>query len=257
MSWRLVRWASAVVVIASLAIAAYFLFRTSSSQSNAQDRDLEIRLDFVPFQPRREFRDSLSMTLRGDGKARVIHHRREMFIDAVYEGTLPEAETMRLVARAKQASSEWVIPKVQRGPRDDSLFRMVVLPTGSSDEKSVFGGQLGDASERTRSLVEDLLTLWNRLEKAPAAEAYIRSIPLLKEELKRIEANEQRRVLTLAEIPVALQQVVTKSLNQPRDFLPITRTQHDQLLDFRQFIVTNNGFSYRLSLSLPTPLPTN
>lgn len=257
MSWRLVRWVSLVVLMVCLTVAAYFLYRPYSSESQVRNQDLEIRLDFIPFRPRREFRDSLSMTLRGDGKARVIHHRREMFIDAVYEGTLPEAETMRFVGRAKQASSEWVIPKVQRGPRDDALFRMVVLPTGSSDEKSVFGGQLGDASERTRSLVEDLLTLWNRLEKAPAAEAYIRSIPLLKEELKRIEANEQRRVLTLAEIPVELQPLVTKSLSQPRDFVPLTRTQHDQLLDFRQFIVTNNGFSYRLSLSLPTPLPTN
>lgn len=253
--WRRVRWICVAVPMICLIIAAYFIYDRYSSQSQAHDRNLEIRLDFIPFQPRREFRDSLSMTLRGDGKVRVVHHRREMFIDAVYEGTLPEAETMRLVGRAKQARSDWATPKLQTS-KDDALFRMVVLPTGSSDEKSVFGGQLADASERTRTLIEDLLALWKRLEKAPAAEAYVRCIPLLEEELKRIQANEQRRGLTLAEIPVALQQVVTRSVNQPRHFLPITRIQHDQLLDLRQFIITNNGFSYRLSLSLPPPLPT-
>ena len=252
MSWRLVRSVSAVVVIASLAIAAYFLFQPYSSQSHAQDRDLEIRLDFNPFRPRREFRDSLSMTLRGDGKARVIHHRRGMFIDAVYEGTLPEAETMRLVARAKQAQSEWVIPKVQPGGHSP-LFRMLVLPAGSSDEKDVFGGPLDSASESTRSLVEDLLVVWNRLNKVPPAEAYLRSMPLLAEELKRVQQNKQVRVLPASELPSNLQQPITESLNHPRDFVPILRTQHDQLINYKQFVVSAKGFSYTLSLSLPTP----
>src|SRR6185436_6029771 len=124
-------------------------------------------------------------------------------------------------------------------------------PAGSSDETSVFGGQVADTSKRTRSLIEDLLKLWNRLEKLPAAEAYVRSVPLVKEELKRIGQNEERRFLPVAEVSADLQSVLINSLNRPRDFVPITRTQHDQLLNYRQFIVTNNGFSYRLTLCLP------
>ncbi len=213
------------------------------------DRDLEVRLDFVPFQPRREFRDSLSMTLRGNGKVRVVLHRREMFVDAVYEGTLPEADALRLVARARQAAAM----RGRSGTRDDALFRMVVLPAGSSDEKSVFGGQLGDAPKSTRDLVEDLLALWNRLDKAASAEAYLRTVPFVEPELKRMQQNERRRFLSVSEFPADLQHVVTESLNRPRDFVPITRAQHDQLLHYRQFVVNANGFSHRLSLSLPTP----
>jgi len=254
-SGRWLRLLLTALLMLCLTIAGYFLYQQYSNQNQVADRDLEIRLDFIPFRPRREFPDSLSLILRGDGKVRVVLHRREMFVDAVYEGALPEADTMRLIARARQARSEWTLPKLQAG--DDALFRMAVVSVGSSDEKSVFGGNLADASERTRSFIEELLTLWNWLEKVPRAEAYVRCIPFLEEELKRIERNEQRSFLPVEKVPVELQPILIKSLNQPRDFIPLTRTQHDQLLDYRQFIITNNGFSYRLALTLPTPLPTN
>lgn len=254
---RSMRWFWFGLSMMAVAVVGSSIYQ-SRNNDQTRDRDLEVRLDFIPFQPRREFRDSLAMTLRGDGKVRVVHHRREMYVDDLYEGTLPEADALRLVASAKQARSELnLLSGVLSGTRDDSLFRMVVLPAGSPDEKSVFGGNVGDASESTHRLLEELLVLSNRLTKVPDAEAYLRSIPFLQEELKRIHQHEQRLFLPVGEISVALQPVVNKSLSQPRDFIPITRTQHDQLLDYRQFIITNNGFNYRLSLSLPTPVSTN
>ena len=248
------RWLWLGIALAIFAVATYSFYQNRSNPDVTGDRNLEVRLEFVPFTPRPEFRDSLSMTLRGDGRVRVIQHRREMFVDAVYEGTLPEADSIGLVARAKQARSEWNLSgkSVSEG-RDDSIFMLVVIPAGSSDEKSVFGGSVGAASEKTRALIEDLLRLSKRLNKVPPAEAYVRSVPLFEEELKRIQQNEQRRLLTVTEIPADLQPVLIKSLDNPRDFVPITRSQHDRLNAYKQFVVTNNGFSYRLVLVLPTP----
>jgi len=242
----------------AVVVVGYLIYQSRTNAGQTPDRDLEVRLDFIPFRPRREFHDSLAMTLRGDGKVHVVHHRREMYVDAVYEGPLPETDALRLVASAKQARRELkFLSKALSTTDDDSLFRMVVLPTGSSDEQSAFGGSVGETSESTRRLLEELLVLSNRLNKLPQAEAYLRIIPFVPEELKRIQQNEQRRFLSVGEIPVDLQPLVNKSLSQPRDFVPITRTQHDQLIEYRQFIFTNNGFNYRLTLSLPTPLPTN
>lgn len=241
------------IVLIFLAVAGYLIYQARSRADLAYDRELEVRLDFIPFQPRREFRDSLSMTLRGDGKVRVIHHRREMYVDAVYEGTLPEADALRFVARARQAAAV----KGLTSTRDDALFSMVVLPAGSSDEQSIFGGQLGDAPKSTRDLVEDLLALWNRLDKAAPAEAYLRAVPFVEAQLKRMQQNEQRRFLSVSEFPADLQEVVTESLNHPRDFVPVTRAQHDQLLHYRQFVIKAKGFSHRLALLLPPPNPAN
>ncbi|HET6891805.1 MAG TPA: hypothetical protein VFH31_11940 [Pyrinomonadaceae bacterium] len=253
-SLQRLRWLWISLLITCLSGVGYLVYQRNSALDSGRDRDLEVRLDFNPFLPRRDFRDRLSMTLHGDGKVRVVHHRLEMFVDAVYEGTLAEADAISFVSRTKQASREWrMFAKRRPEARDGSLFRMLVVPKGSSDEKNVFGGTLDDASESTRSLVEDLLGLWKRLEKAPAAQAYLRSVPFVEPELKRIQQNEDRRFLSVSEFPVNLQQPMTESLNRPRDFLPITRAQHDQLLEYRQFIVTAKGFSYRLSLSLPAP----
>ena len=249
-------WYGLVLVV--LATAGYSIYHSKAEISQTGDRDLEIRLDFIPFRPRPDFRDSLAMTLRGDGKVRVIHHRRQMFVDAAFEGTLAEADAMRFLARAREARNEWKLPDVKMlGRSDDSLFSMVVLPTGSADEQSIFGGSLGHASESTRRLVEDLLELWKRLDKSPPAEAYARSVPLPEPELKRIQRNEQRRHLSVEEVPPDIQPVLTKALSQPRDFVPITRQHHDQLLEYRQFIITSKGFNYRLTLLLPTPNTTN
>jgi hypothetical protein len=181
-----------------------------------------------------------------------------MFVDAAYEGTLPESQAMRFLARAREARNEWKLPNMRLlGRADDARFSMVVLLSGSANEESVFGGNLGDASESTRRLVEDLLELWKRLDKSPPAEAYLRSVALPESELKRIQQNEQRRLLAVEEVPPDLQPVLIKSLSQPRDFVPVTRQHHDQLLEYKQFIITNKGFSYRLTLSLPTPNTTN
>ena len=249
--WR--RWLWIGLLIAGLSAGGY-VYQRNSTLDKARDRDLEVRLDFIPFVPRREFRDSLWLTLRGDGKVRIVHHRLEMFVDAVYEGTLPPANAMSLVSRAKQAQSEWkLFAKGRLAGRDDSLFRMVVLPAGSADEKDVFGGQLGDATENTRSLVEDLLVLWNRLEKVSAAEAYLRSVPFHEEELKRIRQNEELRVMSVQQFPAGLQQLLIDSLNHPRDFVGISRAQYDQLVEYKQFVVSANNSIYRLGRLLPTP----
>ena len=247
-----------LALVAVLSTAGYSIYQSRSELSQTGDRDLEVRLDFIPFRPRREFRDSLSMFLRGDGKVRVVHHRRQMFVDAAYEGTLSEADASRLLARAKEAQNAWKpLSTGLFGRSDDAHFSMVVLPQGSSDESSVFGGNLDDASESTRRLIEDLLELWQRLDRSPPAEAYLRSVSLPDSELKRIQRNEQRRVLSVEEVPTDLRDVLIKSLSQPRDFVPITRAHHDQLANYTQFIITHKGFNFRLSLSLPTPKTTN
>jgi hypothetical protein len=252
------RWLWYGLVLVVLSAAAYSIYHRKSEMGQTGDRDLEVRLDFIPFRPRPDFRDSLALILRGDGRVRVIHHRRQMFVDAAYEGTLPEADAMRFVSRARAARDEWKLPNMRLlGRSDDELFSMVVLPSGSANEESIFGGNVGAASESTRRLIEDLLELWKRLDKSPPAEAYLRSLALPEPELKRIQQNEQRRVLPVEKVPPDLQPVLLKSLNQPRDFVPVSRQHHDQLLDYRQFIITNKGFSYRLNLSLPTPTTTN
>ncbi len=249
---RGIRWLWFGLLTIAVVVVGYLIHQSRTTDGQARDRDLEVRLDFIPFRPRPEFRDSLAMTLHGDGKVRVIHHRRGTFIDAVYEGTLPQAEAMQFIARARQARSEWV-PRVQADNRDSPLFRMVVVAAGSSDEKDVFGGPLDYASENTRNLVEELLVLSTRLNKVPPAEAYVRSMPFVEEELKRMQHIEGLRFLSASELPANLQQPLNESLNRPRDFVPIPRAQYDQLMNYKSFVINHNGFSYSLTLSLPTP----
>ncbi|MDQ3684573.1 MAG: hypothetical protein M3430_03105 [Acidobacteriota bacterium] len=227
--------------------------------ARTQDRNMDVRLNYHSFSDADP--TSTFVLLHSNGQAQTVRYSRySTTVIAVHQGTLHQTEATRLLARVREALRREIPNKIER--EFDDLFDLSLRDQSAADEK-IIGGEIENAPEDVRALVEEMCSLWKRLEEVSPADAYIRSAPIAKDRLALLLRERKLRFTSPREFPPDLQPIVTDSISGPGDFRPLSRVQYNRLLAWRShgydFFVLDNSLGHQLTLYLTrkqtTPAP--
>jgi hypothetical protein len=195
------------------------------------------------------------VVISGDGNAQAVRYGPyNPAILGVYEGKLPEAAIVRLVDTARRIipkASELAKPYV--GSCDADSFQLSVSPPGSSVNPSKMSdfACLPAMSKDIRELVEEMRTVWKRLNRIPLAYGYLRSVQFFP--LKSRELN--LRWLSNRKLSHECHIIIRNASKHSPRLYAVTQLQYEQLLSLTRypshpfdFVVTNNRSAQSLTL---------
>lgn len=220
------------------------------NQTALQD---EVRFKFYPTDPtvppeeNEYFKKSIYVILRKDGNAHSMSydHYGAAVVDA-RKGKLPEADAARFAARTREAIRAANAHKVDRSVIIESdLFSLSIRNKDGAVEET--GGSIEYMPEVVRKLVDDLRLLSKQLNKAPLADAYLRSNPVEKERFESLRQQREFRFASISGFPPQVRQIVAKAIDQPGDFHPLSQAQYEKLKS-QTTLVSYNGSGYVLNL---------
>jgi len=232
-----------------------------AKQSKAEKQRAWIVFDYNPTVLDSDYAKSeyVFVASNADGNTQAVRYGPyNPAIIGVYEGKLPAAEVVRLVDKARL-----VIPKASRitkpyvGSCDSITFQLSVTPNNDPSSQTFMPdpGCLMVMPKDIAEMVEQLHTIWRRLNESPLAFGYIRSFPLNEEFLKSPQRTPGQFTL-IEKIPPKLQAIVRNARKQPAKFYAVTRTQYDQLMAFTRypshafdFVVVDNRRGYSITLA--------
>jgi hypothetical protein len=176
---------------------------------------------------------------------------------AVYGGKLPKADVTRLIAR-----TQWAIPKASEintpfaGSCDAETFELSLnLPDGTQSVMQ-YPACLIVMPKEIVDLVEEMRTLWSRLDESRLGYGYVRSFPLNEDFLKSPQRTAQQLV-SIKKFPLRLRGIMRNASKDTPKFYAVTQRQYDQLLALTSypshpfnFDVIDNGRAYSLTLLL-------
>ncbi len=213
-------------------------------------RAAEITLDITPMtEPLSAF-----VLVGQDGQARAAHYSRsQLQVVAVYEGKLSESHVSQLLARTGEPAFADALRRGNFGgnglSRGDQFYLSIRSQESGGGECFGF---VEDAPAVVRDFVRDLLALKAQLKEAALSDAYVRSEPIAAERFAALRQRGQVRFAAVREFPPEVQPILTGAVSRPRDFLPISRTQYEQLLPQashgHEFFLAAEGSGYQLTL---------
>ena len=213
-------------------------------------RAAEITLDVTPMtEPLSAF-----VLVGQDGQAKAAHYSRtQLQVAAVYQGKLSGSRVSQLLARTGEPAFAEALRRGNFGgtglSRGDQFFLSVKSQESGGGECFGF---VEDAPAAVRDFVRDLLALKAQLKEAALADAYVRSEAIAAERFAALRKRGQLRFAAVREFPPEVQPILTGAVSRPRDFLPISRTQYEQLLPHashgREFFLAAEGSGYQLTL---------
>jgi hypothetical protein len=113
-------------------------------------------------------------------------------------------------------------------------------------------GFIEDAPESVRQFVDQVLGLIKQVPRANLAAGYVRSETLTAERLSAIRRLNQMRQIDLKDIARDLRPAIDKSIQQSREFVPLSRQEYEALASLvapaRDFVLATNEFGYQLTI---------
>jgi hypothetical protein len=232
---------------------ALFESRNASSLENRKKNDgVELRFEFYPTQPRVERVSPIFMTVERYGGAHALRYslsdpNRNV---AAYEGTLPVAEVVQLLARVQVA---FRLPKHRRDydPKivyeTDSFYLALKDRTGELREMS---GGLETRPEEIGVLINELIGLWKPLREVLPAYAYLASRPMEDDRLRSLRSEHKVNPTRIESLSSDLQSLLIPIVTQPHNYYPLTEAQYQQLQTvMRVLTYKRKGYELRVFLS--------
>jgi hypothetical protein len=188
--------------------------------------------------------DSLYLTIRDSGQAQAVLYDPPSVITSVRRGTLPSEEVGRLLARLRETLKTAAQHKIDETiiREGDSFFLNLDCGTNRVGE---FGGRVEDWPDSVKSLVNDLRSLWRRLDKQGPSYGYIRAVRIEKNRFDSILKEGRISFKSIRDYPPDLRAVITKAVECPLDFHDVTRVEMDKLLT-HTLTITHDGSGYEL-----------
>ena len=210
----------------------------------------EITLDFTPMT------DPIStfVLVSENNQAKVVRHaRNQLEVVAIHQGDVSPAQVSRLFARSAAPDLAEAMQRKNFG--GNGLSRGDQFQLSFKSQESVAGecfGFIDDAPAGVRDLIKELLALQKQLKETSLAAAYLRSEPIAADRFAALRRSGKIRFTSTAEFPTDLQTILSRAVVRSRDFLALSRTQHEQLLPQashgHEFFITANGSGYQLTL---------
>jgi len=215
---------SLVVVCAVVGACGSIASRQRVERRGEADAD-EFLLTVTPFE------DSVAMTvlLRVNGESEVVRYSpAQLTVLNVRRGRPPEGLLARLRAKADAPSFQAALSRGDFGStgfEQGDLFQLTLEPKGLAAT-----GLLHKAPQVVQGFIKDLLSLEGQLDKTPPAEAYLRSERIDRQRLDALRRGGKIRFIPLDDFPADLRPALTKAVEQPLRFHPLSRAQYDRLL---------------------------
>ena len=213
-----------------------------------------ISLDFTPMtEPTSTF-----VSIRPDNEAKVARYSRSLLVvKGLGNGTISRQEASTLLDKARalasandSCSKSFGAPGLTRGDQ----FHLT-LNVEQTQKECV--GFLEDAPPAIRSLVQDILSIGQKLAPASLADAYLRSEPISQNRYDALSKSPKLRFVSLESFPSDTQQVLSMAINQPRDFIALSMEQRKNLLDRipngQELFVTHKNSGHQLTLFRAQP----
>lgn len=232
---------------------------TAKSQSSrSQNQKPQLLFNYYPAVLGKPFKESemVFVAIAKDGSTQAVRYGPyNPAIIAVYEGKLPKADVARLVARTQLAipkASEINIPYAVSC--DAETFELSINPPDGAQSFMQYPGCLIVMPKDIMELVEEMRTLWRRLDESRLAYGYVRSFPLNEDFLKSPQRTAKQFV-SIEKFPPQLRAIARDARKQTPKFYALSQKQYGQLLALTRdpshsfdLKVVDNGRGYSLKL---------
>lgn len=210
-----------------------------------------ISLDFTPMtDPTSTF-----IVIKPDNQAKVVRYSRSLLVvNSLAEGLLPRPEMSNLLdktrapAFANAACNEnFGTPGLTRGDQ----FHLTI---NIEQKQKECRGFVEDAPAAIRTLVEELLSTNQKLNPVTLGAAYVRSEPISPTRFEALRKSTRVKFLTPEEFPADIQQILSLAINNPRDFLVLSREQQknlqDRVTNGQEFFITHKNSGHQFTIFL-------
>ena len=206
-----------------------------------------ISLDFTPMtDPTSTF-----VSIQPDNQAKAVRYSRSLIvIKGLGNGTISRQDASTLLDKARAlandgCSKSFGTPGLTRGDQ----FHLTL----NLDQTQIeCRGFLEDAPATIRSLVENVLSISQKLGSVPLADAYLRSEPISPNRYEALRKLPAVKFADLDTFPNQTQQLLSAAINQPRDFIALSmeqrKTLQDRITNGQEFFVTHKNSGYQLTL---------
>jgi hypothetical protein len=215
------------------------------------------------FHPRwgEEPADDVSLTLKGDGKARAFRYDyHALTVTGAFEGHLATPEVERFTSQAEEVFREIdaAEPADKNIITEGDLFQLSIERRDGTSRAA--GGKVADVPARARERIRELSTLWKQLKEVQRAEAYVEANAIEKERLALLLREGKLRFTALEEFPPLLQPALRDAISPPFTFRPLTRSQYSQLETYKSYgevyvVAGDRGYNLMLFRSRPPGAP--
>lgn len=206
-----------------------------------------ISLDFTPMtDPTSTF-----VSIQPDNQAKVVRYSRSLLvIKGLGNGTLSRQDASSLLDKARalvneSCSKSFGTPGLARGDQFHLTLNL------DQTQKECLGF-LEDAPPTIRSLVENVLSVSQKLGSVALADAYLRSERISPNRYDALRKSPALKFVDLETFPNQTQQILSAAINQPRDFIALSMEQRKTLLDRipngQEFFVTQKNSGHQLTL---------
>lgn len=222
--WRRFVCLSLVMVCAVIGACGSIASRQRGERRGETDTD-EFLLTVTPF----ENPVAVTALLRVKDESEVVRYSpAQLTVLDVRRGRLPEELLARLRAKADAPSFQSALSRGDFGStgfEEGDLFQLTLQPEGLATT-----GLLHKAPQVIQEFIKDLLSLEGQLGKAQPAEAYLRSERIDRQRLDALRRGGKIRFIPLDDFPADFRPALTKAIEHPLRFHPLTRSQYDRLL---------------------------
>lgn len=230
---------------------------SKSQAAKTKGPSSRILFDYYPSPLFPRSSEHVFVAIANDGITQAVRYgQHSPAIIAVYEGRIPKAEVVRLTSLM-----ESVIPKAAEinkpyvGSCDADQFQLSL----SSQNRSVTQLSMAEPGcllmmpEEIRRAVEEMRTMWRRLNEARLMYGYVRSFPLSEDFLKSIPQNA-RRFVSIRRFRPKLRAIVRNAIRQTPKYDGLNQAQSEHLKSLASgsshFYVIDNGAVHSLMLIL-------
>lgn len=208
-----------------------------------------ISLDFTPMT------DPIStfVTITPDNQSKVVRYSRSLLVvKNLGEGVLSRQDASTLLDKARALVTANTICTRSFGTPGLARGDQFHLTLNVDQKQKECAGFVEDAPPAIRSLVEDVLSTSQKLTPVALADAYVRSEPISQNRYEALRKSPTLRFVNLEEFPNDAQQILSNTINHPRDFIVLSMEQRKHLLDRitngQELFITHKNSGHQLTL---------
>lgn len=255
---RIKLYLAATPLIFCLSCGLQFAARSTNNETAAEGQ-VSLKLDVSPMTS--PF--STLILLSQDGNASAARYSRSQpAVVSIREGKTPKDIQTRLRQQTHEAAFADACSGQNFGAgglsRGDQFQLLVKSEEGA--ERFCFGF-IDDAPISVRQVITDLVGLPQHLSPVTLADAYVRSEVVTVERQAAIRRAGQMRFVSLAAVARDLQPLLSNSVRQQGEFIPLTRQQYEAIRTLiapaYDFILTTDALGSQLTLFPAQPAPSS
>lgn len=232
----------------------------TSRNASGKDFPISLRLDLRPFFRRKDFSESLYVSIRSNGMAQAVNYSPfGLSVLGFYEGSLPNTTVAELIRNIESGGSldQLLKGSVGNGVGEGSLF-VITVQYDTGIVWSSEGLLKQDSPALVRGFVEDVLSLRHNLKKLAFAPSYLRSEPLQAALFEKLRQGGKVRFADIDEFSSVAQTVLKEAIARHSDFFALDQAQSQVLTSWGpQFFILKDGLGYKLTLFEPRRDPAS